>query len=321
MGQSLAVSHSIISAEGLSRLIEQQYGLPAPVSCQLLAPGINDTYQVASGGAAYVYRVYRAAWRSIQDIQYELQLLLHLQRSGIPVSAPIPRADGALSSELESPEGQRTGVLFSYAPGRVLGYQPDGALKYGALAARLHNSLDLFRSDTPRFVLDLEHLLEGPLRKIRPFAEVQGSWQFICRLAERLRFDLQSQVSVLDWGVCHGDLHGHNVHTDALGQLVLFDFDCGGPGWRAYDLAVYRWAVDLHAKSREPWDAFLAGYSGERTVSPIDLSVIPSFVAIRTIWLLGLQVDQITLRGVKHVETFIEGGAKALQKWDPALLR
>lgn len=320
MNQTLAVSHSIISEQALASLVSEQYALPALASCQLLAPGINDTYLV-SAATKYVYRVYRSGLRSVQDIQYELQLLLHLQASGISVSAPVPKADGTLYSELQSPEGSRVGVLFLYAPGQVLGYQPDGAVKYGALAAKLHNSLDLFRAGAPRFALDLEHLLESPLRRVQPFAEVQGSWGFLSQLAERLRFDVLSTEAALDWGPCHGDLHGHNVHVDAMGNLVLFDFDCGGPGWRAYDLAVYRWAVDLHAKSREPWDAFIKGYSGERALQPADLSTMPSFVAIRTIWLLGLQVEQISLRGVRHVETFIEGGVKALQKWDPALLR
>ncbi|MGE5653203.1 MAG: phosphotransferase enzyme family protein [Bacillota bacterium] len=321
MTQQIAVSHSIVHPSELSTVINEGYTLPSSANCELLAPGMNDTYQVVSGDRTYIYRVYRAGWRSTQDIQYELDLLLHLHQYGIPVSAPIPKSDGAYISKLMSPEGMRIGVLFTYAPGDVLGYQPDGALKYGALAAKLHNALDLFQTETPRFALDLEHLLENPLHKLRPFAEKQGSWGFLSQMGERLRTEILAQEGLLEKGVCHGDLHGHNVHLDEHGRLVLFDFDCGGPGWRAYDLAVYRWAVDLHAKSREPWDAFVKGYRSERSIQPVDMDLVPVFVAVRTVWLLGLQTDLVSLRGVRYVESVIQGGTRALEKWDPALLR
>ncbi|WP_407573010.1 phosphotransferase [Deinococcus altitudinis] len=46
----------------------------------------------------------------------------------------------------------------------------------------------------------------------------------------------------LSEGICHGDLHGGNVHVPD-GVWTRFDFDCGGRRWRAYDVAVFWWSM------------------------------------------------------------------------------
>ncbi len=321
MHMPVAVSHSIVAPDVIARVLSDSYGLPVPIRCILLSPGINDTYRIMAGSSTYIYRIYRAGWRRPNDIAYELELLTHLHRDGISVAVPIAKLDGTLSTDLWAPEGVRAGVLFSYAPGKVIGYETDGAAQYGRLVARLHTSMDSFQTELPRLQLDLEHLLEHPMSAIEPIVSKQGNWPFLTRLAERLRTEIRSREGVLVRGVCHGDLHGYNVHRDTNGTLTLFDFDCGGPGWRAYDLAVYRWAVDLHAKTREPWDEFMNAYYTERDLPQVDLEAIPAFVAIRTIWLLGLQVEQISLKGTQSVESTIEGGTKALRNWDPEKLK
>jgi Ser/Thr protein kinase RdoA (MazF antagonist) len=96
------------------------------------------------------------------------------------------------------------------------------------------------------------------------------------------------QVSALEWGACHGDFHGGNVHITSDQQVTFFDFDCCGPGWRAYDIAVFRWSRVQNSQDEKLWEAFLNGYLQLRTLQTVDLAAVPLFVAIRQIWLVGL---------------------------------
>lgn len=171
-----------------------------------------------------------------------------------------------------------------YASAEALAYY-----RYGRLAARLHTIADSYSAvDHPRFPLDLEHLLDAPMASIEPFLGSQPEhWRYLAELAQQLKASLASMpLSELEWGICHGDLHTGNLH-EAAGDFTLFDFDCGGPGWRAYDLAVFRWAATRRAK--RPWTWFLQGYRSMRSLSPLDAQAVPIFVVIRQIWWLGLQ--------------------------------
>jgi Ser/Thr protein kinase RdoA (MazF antagonist) len=313
MPTPIPIAHSLPDPAALGEAVARAYRLPAPVRCTLVSPGVNDTYQVDAGGETLFYRVYRAGWRTRSDIEFELELLRHLEREGVAVSVPIARADGTYIAELAAPEGPRPAVLFARAPGQVLAYVPEDAYHYGCAAARLHTAMDRFQSPWTRFRLDREHLLEEPLRLIRPFAEETGHWPFYNELAGRLRSAVQAAAPNLEQGLCHGDLHGHNVHKNQDGQLTFFDFDCGGPGWRAVDLAAYRWAVGRHARNLEPWDAFLEGYRTVREVRQADLEIVPAFVAIRNFWLVGMHAGQVKQRGTASVRMWVEGAAQALK--------
>ncbi|HLN65349.1 MAG TPA: phosphotransferase [Symbiobacteriaceae bacterium] len=316
MADLFAVTQSLLAPAAIGAEVARAYDLPAPVRCTFLTPGINDTYRVEAGGTPYILRVYRAGWRTPAEIDWELALLRHLEQSGVAVSVPIARRDGTWRLEFAAPEGARQAVLFSFAPGKVLAYNEEDALRYGSLVADLHTAMDGFTTELPRFHLDREHLLEQPLRTIRPHAERHGSWEFYAREGARMGAQLSELEPLLTWGICHGDLHGHNVHQTEEHQLTLFDFDCGGPGLRAYDLAVYRWAVRMHARTAEPWEAFLRGYQSRRPLGQADLEAVPLFVRIRTLWLLGLYAGQVEQRGTAFIEQGLTWTVNTLQKWE-----
>lgn len=313
MRKVAAVAYSSLDPNVLADWLAGTYGLPAPVRCSLVSPGVNDTYEVVSGAGTAYFRVYRAGLRSQADVAFEVDLLRHLEQAGVSVSVPVAAADGSLVTQLEAPEGVRPAVLLTAAPGKVLAYAQDDAYTYGCAVANLHTAMDTFQSPWSRFHLDLDHLLDQPLRRIQPFAEDLGLWSFYTELADRLRARVQAVAPALEWGLCHGDLHGHNVHKNEEGRLTFFDFDCGGPGWRAYDLAVYRWAVGRHAKGMEPWEAFLSGYRSQREVSQVDLDITPVFVATRNYWLLGLHASQVNQRGTASVRQWVEGAVPVLR--------
>ena len=296
MNNTFPVTHSILSTSSLRAELLPAYELGSVTECKLINRGLNDTYLVKTQSEKYILRAYRTDWRSQSDILFELDVLLHLKRKGIPVSYPLARKDGQLMQSVLAPEGIRTIVLFSYAPGKQPNYETpeeNQGYRYGKSAAQIHAASDGFQSQHQRFALDLEHLLTKPLKSIQPLLSHRpGDWAYLQALAERLRQDvLKLPLEKLESGFCHGDFHGGNVHIDQDGIHTFFDFDCCGMGWRAYDMAIYRWGMCMEEKDKERWEHFLRGYQEVRQMNELDLQAVNSFVAIRQFWLMGLHTS------------------------------
>jgi Ser/Thr protein kinase RdoA (MazF antagonist) len=287
---SFPVTYSILSAEALSAEVRRAYGLEGPIRCQLLRPGLNDTYLVSAGNERRILRVYRAGWRSAAEISYELQLLEHLASKAVSVSVPIPARDGDVLRPLPAPEGNRHLVLFSYATGAPLSWEREADSRIlGRLAAQVHAAASDFAPSHERFRLDFEYLIEGPLAAIGPFLHHRAAdHQYLHRFADTLKSrGVRVAEAGLDWGVCHGDLSAKHVHMSPGGEPTLIDFDLCGEGWRAYDLAAAPYyATYKHAPPS--WEAFLAGYREVRSLGRADLEAVPLFHAINRLWSLGL---------------------------------
>jgi len=316
------VCHSILSASALMTEILSSYDVGTPTACKLLNRGLNDTYLVATEGGKFALRIYRQGWRSDSDILFELEVLLHLARAGVPVSTPIPRKDGQNVGRVLAPEGLRSVVLFTYAPGKEPNYEEEVAAEsylYGKVAAQIHGATDSFRSPHRRFPLNLEHLVDVPLRACEPFLTHRPEdWKYVVALAEKLRTRLQDLPSDgLEVGFCHGDLHGGNVHVDPNKALTVYDFDCCGIGWRAYDVAVFRWGARLRGKEKERWPAFVRGYTEHRPLSDMDMQSTACFVAIRHLWLLGLHTGNSRDWGMGWInDAYFDRALKFFHEWE-----
>lgn len=291
------VIHSTISAEALSREMLPDYEIGEVTACEYFTGGFNDTYRVKSGeGKTYYLRIYRRSWRTLPDILYELDVLNHLGEQGFPAARLIPRRDGSFYHKLAAPEGKRYAVLFSEAPGNLISYdqQPEKvSFQYGQAVARLHNAVEGFTSQHERFRLDLELLVDGPLRNIAPFlAHRPDDWSYLQRFAAELRQRIVDlPVEALEQGFCHGDLQGYHANVDTDGTFTFFDFDCGGYGYRAYDLAVFRWCARLEQQEDLRWEPYLRGYRQVRPISELDLRAIPLFVGARYLWHMGVHTQ------------------------------
>ena len=210
MNDTFPATRSILSAEALSDVVATDYALAAPTECLFFQWGLNDTHLLKTSDATYVLRIYRKGWRSLPEIQYELEVLLFLQNAGIGVSASIRRKDGRFIGTIHAPEGLRYTVLFTYAPGRQPTYETNddkAAYQYGKVAAQIHTATKTFRSQHQRVALDLEHLIDVPLRSIQPMlANRPEDWGYLQTLTETLRREvMQLPLSSLEQGFCHGD--------------------------------------------------------------------------------------------------------------------
>jgi Ser/Thr protein kinase RdoA (MazF antagonist) len=263
------------------------FGIAESCECKFYSGGFNHTYRIRTGdGITYYLRAYRKPWRTLGDIQYELDVLNHLKRKGFPAPQPVPYRDGQYFCAVPAPEGQRYLALFTEAIGKGISYEQEPeqvARRYGQAVAQLHNALDDFTSTFSRFHLDIAHFIDQPQYHIAPFlAHRPDDWAYVQHFAERLRGHLlRLPASQLEQGFCHGDLQGYHANVDSNGTLTFFDFDCGGYGYRAYDLAVFLWCCRLEDAVSVRWEPFLSAYRQKRSIHDLDVEAVPLFVCAR----------------------------------------
>lgn len=314
----LAVNHSIISSDSLRDTLNGLYAIGNVQQCRFLQNGLNDTYAVKTASDNYILRIYKSHWRNKEEILFEVELLTHLNRKKIPVSSPVPTANNEYLFGIDAPEGLRFAVLFTYANGEYSDDEAHCAL-FGKEVAKMHVAMDDFQSSRTRFHLDLSHLLNEPLQKIHPFLSHRPhDIDYLEGLSKDLRSRIEMMATELDWGLCHGDLHGGNVHYSG-DTLTQFDFDCGGWGWRAYDVSVFLWNT-VSTKSKEAyenkkWTIFLNAYQKVRPLSDRDIKAIPLFVAARDIWLMGLHTGNAHIWGSWQNDHYFDQHVKFLRDW------
>lgn len=297
MKESFPVTYSTLSVQALVADVLPEYGVDDAVNCEFYSTGFNDTYRVKTArGSMFYLRAYRLPWRSLADIEYELDALDHLHRQRVSVIRPLPRQDGQFIRAVPAPEGQRYIAVFTEAPGKEITYDENPervAYTYGQAVARIHNAVQDFTSPHARFHIDLDYLIDTPLRNIEPFLSHRADpWAYLQQFAATLRQRiLDLPANALEQGFCHGDMQGYHAHVAADGTLTFLDFDCCGFGYRAYDLAVFRWCGRLEEQEEVRWEPYLRGYREIRPLNDLDVLAVPLFVGARYIWHMGVHTQ------------------------------
>jgi Ser/Thr protein kinase RdoA (MazF antagonist) len=295
MSSLFPVVDSIAAPHALAERVRAEYGLEGDIDMRLYQTGFNDTYVARMGdGTTYYVRVYRRGWRTREDALCELAALDHLRHKGIPAAYPLARTTSGFLFEIEAPEGLRGVAAFVEAKGRLLKYEEDSAslcTAYGKAVAAMHNAWEDFASPHPRFRLDLEHLIDGPVECVEPLlAHRPDDLNYLKRFAAAVRRRIV-EIPDPEIAYCHGDLQGFHAHMDDEGILTFYDFDCGGFGYRAYDLAVFRWSARFDDQELPRWEPFLEAYREHRTLADQDLEAVPLFVCARHVWHMGVHAQ------------------------------
>jgi len=289
-----------LSPEALLPIVGALYKLTEPVTCYWLSSGLNDVFHVTTGAAPSILQVYRAGWRTRAEIAEEIAALHHLDRKGVSVALPIARRDGRFAGTLAVADRERQIVLFAWAKGEEI-LAPDAPCcrRFGRAMADVHNATDDFADARIRY--DLENLLIQPMRALEPplLDDRPDDLDFLRGLVGQLRERIESlSPETLDRGYCHGDFRAANLRVDeATGAVTVFDFELGGTGFRAYDLAYAQsnlhptalellWGAPPLANYEACWTAFLGGYAERRPLHAADREVIPLFVAMRPIQIM-----------------------------------
>lgn len=284
---AVPVLKSLLSADALAGVVEQAYGL-ADVRCQLIKAVTLDTYKVLSRSGPFVLRVYPAARRTEDEVRGELEFLVRLDESGIPVTVPVARPDGSCYIALDAPEGTRFGVLFGFAAGQPLSDKPtpENLRAYGALLARVHQAADAMPPIGSRAPLTVEELVDESLEELLRAFGARSSAGYMGRYAAEM---VRPVIAALPteppaYGFCHGDPGTGNALVTSDGRITLLDFDFCGPAWRAHDLA-----VALNDIPEDEARHFLDGYRGARPLPADEAAAIPHLQAAHYLWVLAMR--------------------------------
>ncbi len=311
--------YSMAKPETVARFIEKHYALGASVSCRLLQRGLNDVYHVCTdSGERYVFRLSHHRARGPADVKSETDFLTHVSKLSVPVATPIPTIFGELFFRADAPEGPREGVLFQAVGGREPQVGDAGdAQANGRTLALLHNAAETYIPKEPLHRLDLEYLLHRPLARIRNSGVIEASHLLdeLEEIAEGTGTAIGTNPD-LTWTYCHGDCHGFNSKITEAREAVFFDFDDGGPGYLAYDLAVYLWAqVSFGRETTRAWTSFLDGYRSIRPITSDDFEAVFRFVIVRHFWLMGEHASRADEWGSNNVR-WISHGLEFLKTWE-----
>ncbi|GAB2594693.1 phosphotransferase enzyme family protein [Ramlibacter solisilvae] len=330
---SISIAQSTPTAAAIAAVVARHYAFGEAGECEFLRRSFNQVYGLRFGdGRRVVARLCAERPRGAPNTIYEAALLRHLRGRGIPVSACLPSAAGEDSVMVLLPEGERALMLFEYLEGDETGDAPEDIHAFGAGLAQLHDAASSYAGPPSRYALDLDYLVSRPLARTLQAPtmtdELRPQFQAI---AARLRSRIE-EMQGLTQVVCHGDSHGSNnfITADPHGRRVasFFDFDECGPGYLAYELAVYPWSLhprsvdgQLSEKALDRWKRFLDAYRAVRPVAGQDVQALPAFISARQFWLMGEYAGRIPVWGSQAMPTsWLRRQVKMLTYWEEMTL-
>ena len=264
----------------LEQHIESHFGLSS-VTCEPLNTPTNDVIAVTTPTGRFALKLYHPQ-RTTTEVQWELDLIVHLMRNGAPVAKPIRGKHGYVESF--SVDGRdRVAALFEWAPGSKPTPERRTYILLGQAAAHIHHAADTFASSFQRENYDAHTLIDEQLRRMEMHLHAAKRWEQAVALGERLKQAIAKPA--LDRGICHMDLTLDNVHRHGE-SMTVFDFDSAGVCWRAIEPS------GILRASKERFQAWLAGYRSVRPFSQQDENAVAAFSIIGDLrnvaWNLGV---------------------------------
>jgi Ser/Thr protein kinase RdoA (MazF antagonist) len=311
------VRYSLLAPEAIAREVARAYALERPAIAHLLRRGVHDTYELTTGADRYIARVHRRGDRAASEVGYELDLLAHLARKGVPVVLSVAAPDGSAVTSLPAPEGARYLVLFAWPGTPITWDRAEDARALGEMIARVHAASDDFRSEHPRSPLDLDVLIEENLRALRTVLCLDSEeWNVLLRFARRLWVAGEAVIGTgLDWGACHGDLGPTHLHRRS-GRTTISGFDRAAPGWRAYDFSLIGRRLSA-AQGGAYWAEFVSGYRQVRAFGAADESSVPLFDGLRRLSAIGTLAANAEDWGSVRLSGTLANELAFLRTWDP----
>lgn len=234
------------------------------------------------------------------------------------MATAVPGRDEDQVQHFATPAGSRLAVLFTYAEGAKPQppFTPALYEHEGRATAAMHQAGDDFASPHHRRPLDTTYLLEEPQSLVEPLLAHPDQRRFFRGFVAQLQQAILAFATQgLDWGPVHGDLTLDNLHVTADNRIVWYDFDSGGPGWRAGDLQ--GWAAIRPIPDAAPrWEAFLRGYQQVRPLAPVNIEAAPFVFVAFEIWgiAVGLR-NRMLQQGDEAVQQYLTSELSNLQPW------
>lgn len=264
----------------LEQQIENHFGLNDVIYEHLNTP-TNDVIAVTTPTGRFALKLYHPH-RTAGEVQWELDLIIHLIRNGAPVAKPIRGKHGYV--EPFCVDGRdRVAALFEWSPGEKPAPERYTYTLLGKAAAQIHQAADTFPSSSLRESYDANTLIDEQLRWMKMHLSEAKRWKQAVALGERLKQVIANPA--LDRGICHMDLTLDNVHRHG-DSITVFDFDSAGACWRSIE------PHSVSRSSKEYFEAWLDGYRSVRPFNRHDEKAVAAFSIIGDLrevaWELGV---------------------------------
>ncbi len=305
--------YSTVLAQEIGASVQKNYALGIVKTCYLLRRGFNDVYAFeCMDGRQYVARLSSRRARGLPNVVYETELLSHLGKAGVHVALPVQAHNANRFIQLQVGDTERTLVVFKHLDGEPPGEALADIEIMGQGLAQIHNAAASFNGARSLYKIDTAHLLTNPLARILAIPtldqKLQQDFADLGKYLGNQSLDLKNLTQV----ACHGDCHGGNtfMHNDGNGQRMasFFDFDDAGPGFLAYDLAVFLWqslltkaSPTLDETSQNKWTHFVNGYRRNALIPEADFKAIAYLVALRHIWFIGEYAGRLPEWGTQAI--------------------
>lgn len=296
MDSIFEVRYSQLSPDAVKNELVRRYDIKEPIQCEFYDSGMNDIYRIKTTKENYYLRISQTGIHKKVDYEEEIAILLDLSNADISVVRPIKAKEGSFLWEINAPEGIRYGVLFSEVKNIPAKDRITSLRNLGRNIAKMHQRADEKQYVCSRHPIDLIELIQKPLERIQPYLKNrEDDFKFLCESSEKLQKQIEEMLLPIEpyYGFCHGDLHSGNIYFEEM-TPVLFDFDCMGYGYRAYDLCIYAWNESYQNKGYiegEEWRAIVEGYEEIRKLNSKEVQSIEMFIALRQLWLMGIHAD------------------------------
>jgi Ser/Thr protein kinase RdoA (MazF antagonist) len=286
---TVPISHSVLDADALARVLAEHYSFDGAPACQLLYRGMNDIYIVHDRARRYALRAWRTGWRSLDNVTYEVEFLDFLASHGFPVSNAIKAKDGSAFFVVAAPEGPRAVAVFMWADGHKLGAEPDGEVAHaiGATFARMHLKGREFQPSVPRITNPATALRDNVAALNRLVFDRPQDQALYSKVAPALYAAVAAAEVKLPSGPNHGDFHFNNVHVRGNGEFTLLDFDNAGDDVFIQDIACYVWANGYGNYDAKYADAFVAGYETVRPLEALEKQSLDLFLLAKEFRMLS----------------------------------
>ena len=281
-----------------------EWGICA-VELELISISENTVFRVdTESSKSYALRIHRLGYHNLTELNSEQKWTGALKRAGIGVPLPRLTRNGRGYATIPVPgstETRHVGIVewFEGVPlASIMAQSPDPSAlmlhfeELGRIAARIHNQAVRWQipEDFRRHAFDADGLMGetpfwGPFWVLPELKAAEREHILNARhVIHRTLSDYGKEKGT--YSLIHADLHPHNLLVNG-DRLHVIDFDDAGFGWHQYEIAV---ALDAYRSPRHfnaARDALVAGYRSERALSDGAIELLPMFLLIRSLALLG----------------------------------
>jgi len=290
-------SHSILSAESLISFLEKKYSFKGKSNCKLIKNWVNDSYLISDNLNRYILRIYRHGWRSREEVQAEINVVLLLKEKDVSVSFPIADKNDEYVQEFDAIEGTRFGVLFSFAKGEKPNTNSkELEFEIGQLIANIHLHTEGLNKN--RIDYSIKFLLDDSIEKIGKRLSNSSEEFLFLKIFQQYFY---KEIENIDYesfrkGIVHLDIWRDNLHQDSNNGITLFDFDFCGNGWLILDLAFHAIVVFITESNLEKYESemktFYKGYENVTPLNEKEKKAIPLLATCTLIYYLAFQSER-----------------------------